>query len=290
MMLVWLTKNGLMEIKLLPQWHQYLQLPESDWSLCDLALLAAEHLQPDLDRLGYTHKLDDMIGMLAQRVKASDDLSIKIAQLNQFFYTELGFRSNSEDYYNPDNSLLNKVIDTRTGIPISLAILYLRFAEAIGIQCFGISFPGHFLVGVYDGGSKLVIDPLDNGRELDKSRLVELLAKASTVVGKPQDMDKYLVAAPKRAIMLRLLRNLKNVYIENQEVEKGLTVIELMLSLEAESPDELRDRGMIYYHLEYTQGALHDLQHYLELKPDTSERNVIEAIIETLNEHTTPLH
>ena len=279
-----------MDIKLLPQWHQYLQLSESDWSLCDLALLAAEHLQPELDRLGYTHKLDDMIGMLAQRVKASDDLSTKIQQLNHFFYSELGFHSNADDYYNPDNSLLNKVMDTRQGIPISLAILYLRFAEAIGIQSFGISYPGHFLVGIYDEENKLVIDPFDNGRQLDQSHLFELLAKAGLSIGKPQDIDEYLVAASKRQIMIRLLRNLKNIYIENQEVEKGLTVIELMLSLAGESPDELRDRGMIYYHLEYTRGALQDLQRYLELKPDTSERNVIRAIIETLNENTTPLH
>ena len=290
MMVAEKIKNGRMDIKLLPQWHQYLQLPESDWSLCDLALLAAEHLQPELDRLGYTHKLDDMIGMLAQRVKTSDDLSTKIQQLNHFFYSELGFHNNADDYYNPDNSLLNKVMDARQGIPISLAILYLRFAEAIDIQSFGISFPGRFLVGIYHDGNNLVIDPYDNGKQLDKSRLFELLAKASMSIGKPQDIDEYLVAASKRQIMIRLLRNLKNIYIENQEIEKGLTVIELMLSLTGESPDELRDRGMIYYHLEYTQGALQDLQRYLELKPDTSERGVIEAIIETLNEHTTPLH
>jgi regulator of sirC expression with transglutaminase-like and TPR domain len=279
-----------MDIKLLPQWQQYLQLPESDWSLCDLALLVAEHLQPELDRLGYTHKLDDMIGMLAQRVKSSDDLTTKIQQLNNFFYVEQGFHSNADDYYNPENSLLNKVIDARQGIPISLAILYLRFAEAIGIQSFGISFPGHFLVGIDDDGEKLVIDPYDNGKQLDKSHLFELLAKAGMAISKPDDIDEYLLAASKRQIMARFLRNLKNIYIENQEVEKGLTVIELMLSLVGESPDELRDRGMIYYHLEYTQGALHDLQRYLALKPETSERNVIEAIIDTLTEHSTPLH
>ena len=279
-----------MDIKLHPEWHQYIKSPESEWSLCDMALLVAEHLQSEMVRLEYTHKLGDMAGILAKHVKVSDQLADKIEQLNHFFYIEMGFAGNTEDYYNPDNSLLNKVIDTRLGIPISLAILYIRFAEAIGIEAYGISFPGHFLVGINCAEGKLIIDPFNQAQQLDKSKLFELMAKSSMTIDKPLEVDEYLVPAPKRLIIIRLLRNLKNIYIEKQEIENGLTVIELILSLVAESPDELRDRGMIYYHLDYTQGALRDLQRYIEVQPDSNERNVIEAIIETLAEQTTPLH
>ena len=202
----------------------------------------------------------------------------------------MGFSGNTADYYNPDNSLLNKVIDSRLGIPISLAILYLRFAEAIGIEAYGISFPGHFLVGINSTHGKLIIDPFNQVQQLDQSKLFELLAKSSLTIAKSREVDDYLVPAPKRLIIVRLLRNLKNIYIEKKEVECGLTVIELILSLVPESPDELRDRGMIYYHLDYTQGALRDLQRFIELQPDSNERKVIEAIIETLAEQTTPLH
>lgn len=279
-----------MEVKLHPQWQQYLQLTESDWSLSEMALLVAEHLQSGVERREYTYKIEDMAGILAQRVKTTDSVSLKIEQLNHFFYTEMGFRGNTDDYYNPNNSLLNSVIDTRLGIPITLAILYIRFAEAIGINAYGISFPGHFLMGIDDNDNRFVLDPFEQGQQLDKSRLFELLSKSSMDIETLHDIDDYLVAAPKRWIMIRLLRNLKNVYIEKQEIEKGLTVIELILSLVPEVPDELRDRGMIYYHLDYSQGAMRDLLRFIELQPDSSERNVIESVIESMGQQTTPLH
>ena len=279
-----------MEVKLNPQWLQYLQLTEFDWSLCDMALLGAEHLQSGVVRHEYTYKLEDMAGMLAQRVKTTDSILLKIEQLNYFFFTEMGFGGNKDDYYNPNNSLLNSVIDTRLGIPITLAILYMRFAEAIGINAYGIGFPGHFLVGIEDKSNRFVLDPFDQAKQLDNSRLLALLAKSSMVIETNHNIDDYLVATPKRWIMIRLLRNLKNVYIEKQEIEKALTVIELILSLVPELPDELRDRGMIYYHLDYSQGAIRDLSRFIELQPDSSERSVIESVIESIGQQTTPLH
>ncbi len=284
------TNSVGMEIKLQTEWHQYLQLPDTEWSLCHVALLIASHLQPELNLLRSVHQLEDMTGELAQRVKPSDDIATRLQLLNHYFYNETGFVGNAVDYYNPDNSMLNKVIDTRMGIPITLAILYMHFAEAINIPVFGISFPGHFLVGVNTAQGPLILDTFNQAEHLEKKKLFELLAKSSMTIENVQDIEKYLVPAPKRFIIIRLLRNLKNIYMEKQQAEKALIVIELILSIVPDAADELRDRGMIYHHLEYTQGAIHDLKRFLELQPHSSERTVIEALLESLSEQTTHLH
>jgi len=279
-----------MEIKLQTEWHQYLQVKESDWSLVHIGLLIAGHLQPGMNRLHYAHQLDDMVGVLASRVKSSDLMSARLQVLNDYFYTECGFGGNPADYYNPDNSLLNRVIETRLGIPITLSILYMHLAQAVGIPAFGIGFPGHFLVGVDDTGELLVLDVFNRAEHLEKKNLFSLLLKSNVTANENTDIEKYLVPVSKRSIVVRLLRNLKNIYIEQQQVEKALVVVELVLSLIPDAADELRDRGMIYHHLDYIQGAVHDLNRYLELQPDSGERAVIEALLESLSEQKTHLH
>ncbi len=279
-----------MEVKIHPEWYQYLQRPEQDWSLTDMALLVAEQLQPKLERQVYIHKLEDMAGNLIQRIDTAQSLQSKLDSLADYFANELGFNGNVQDYYSPDNSLLNKVIDTRTGIPITLSILFMRLAESIGLDMYGIGFPGHFLVGITVDDSKVVLDPFNRAEQLNTDKLLELLAKSSTAVENAQQIEDYLTPLANRFIIVRLLRNLKNIYIEKQEVMHALTVIEMILSIIPESPGELRDRGMVYHHMEYTQGALTDLQRFIELEPDSNERNVIEALIESLSEQTTSLH
>jgi regulator of sirC expression with transglutaminase-like and TPR domain len=279
-----------MDIKLHTDWYQYLKRPESEWSLVQFALLAANHLQPDMDYRRCLSSLNDMAGELAQTVKLTDDLATRIERLNAFFYTAAGFGQNTEDYYHPDNSLLNRVLETRQGIPITLSILYMHFAQGIDLPVFGISFPGHFLVGINTAEGPWILDIFNRAERLDKKKLFELLAKSNPSIERVSDIDDFLVPAPKHLIMVRLLRNIKNIYIEKQQAELALIVIQLIFSLVPETADELRDRGMIYHHLDYAPGAIHDLKRYLDLQPESPERPVVEALLESLAQKTTHLH
>jgi len=278
------------QVNLGPAWRAMLQQPEADWDLCHAGLLIAAQLQPDLDTQTYQHKLDEMCAEMQQRIHDGMDTEARIQQLNQYFYDELGFAGDKQDYYLPDNSLLNLVIDRRRGIPITLAVIYLKLAGVIGVDAYGIGFPGHYLVGVYGEDNDIVLDPFDQGQTLDHNQLRNMLQQLTHVRADEIVLGKNLLPAAKSDSVVRILRNLKQIYIEAQKVELALACIEMILSVIPEAPDELRDRGMIYQHIEYTQGAINDLTHYLELVPDAEERNVIEALLESLQTQRKSLH
>lgn len=278
------------QVKLGQAWQAMLQQPEADWDLCHAGLLIAAQLQPELDIQFYQARLEEMSAAIQHRTSADQDVQTRVRQLNQYFYEELGFAGDKQDYYSPDNSLLNLVIDRRRGIPISLAVIYLKFAGVIGLDAFGIAFPGHYLVGVHAEEDDMILDPFDHGRQLDHNQLRNMLQQLTHVHADEIVLEKNLLPAAKSESVVRMLRNLKQIYIEAQKVELSLTCIEMILSIMPEAPDELRDRGMIYQHIEYTQGAINDLTHYLKLVPDAEERNVIEALLESLQTQRKSLH
>lgn len=278
------------QVKLGQAWQAMLQQPETDWDLCHAGLLIAAQLQPELDIQFYQARLEEMSAAIQHRTSADQDVQTRVRQLNQYFYEELGFAGDKQDYYSPDNSLLNLVIDRRRGIPISLAVIYLKFASVIGLDAFGIAFPGHYLVGVHAEEDDMILDPFDHGRQLDHNQLRNMLQQLTHVHADEIVLEKNLLPAAKSESVVRMLRNLKQIYIEAQKVELSLTCIEMILSIMPEAPDELRDRGMIYQHIEYTQGAINDLTHYLKLVPDAEERNVIEALLESLQTQRKSLH
>jgi len=278
------------QVKLGQAWQAMLQQPETDWDLCHAGLLIAAQLQPELDIQFYQARLEEMSAAIQHRTSADQDVQTRVRQLNQYFYEELGFAGDKQDYYSPDNSLLNLVIDRRRGIPISLAVIYLKFAGVIGLDAFGIAFPGHYLVGVHAEEDDMILDPFDHGRQLDHNQLRNMLQQLTHVHADEIVLEKNLLPAAKSESVVRMLRNLKQIYIEAQKVELSLTCIEMILSIMPEAPDELRDRGMIYQHIEYTQGAINDLTHYLKLVPDAEERNVIEALLESLQTQRKSLH
>ena len=278
------------QVNLAPAWQAMLQQPPAEWDLCYAALLIAAQLQPELDVQLYQHKLEMMAADMRTRVQAEMVQSARIQHLNDYFYTELGFAGDKQNYYLPDNSLLNLVIERRRGIPITLAVIYLKLAEAAGLDAYGISFPGHFLLGVHAKHTNIVLDPFEQGHVLNHSQLHNMLQQLTQAVADDIVLEKNLLPAAKADTVVRMLRNLKQIYIESQKVELALSCIEMILSVIPEAPDELRDRGMIYQHIGYTQGAISDLTHYLKLVPAAEERNVIEALLDSLQSQRKSLH
>jgi regulator of sirC expression with transglutaminase-like and TPR domain len=256
---------------------------EAEIDLARACLLIAEDAYPGLDVEGYLGEIERLAMRLRGRFPAGAGNEERVASLNGFLFDELGFSGNTRDYYDPRNSYLNQVLERRTGIPITLSILYLEIGRRIGLAFEGVSFPGHFLVRLRLRGAMLVLDPFSGGDALAESELRARLARVipeGATGGVPVDalpLDTFLEAAGKRQILARLLRNLKGIYREAGQSQRQLEVLNRMLVVAPEAHGELRDRGYLYQDMECYRAALKDLQDYSALEPEAPDIDDVRA-------------
>ena len=241
--------------------------------LAPAALVIAQIEYPRLNVEAYIAKLDAM-GDLARRAverhvhETGDASTLACVQaVNECLFTELGFVGNRDKYEDPRNSCLNEVLDRRTGIPITLSVVYMEIAARAGIQIDGVNFPGHFLVRCPEanprGTSGLIIDPFHGGALLSEHDCRLLLQRH---VGNEVAFNKSLLAPTTRQqIVVRMLLNLKRIYVHMRSFPQARNVTELLLAVTPSALSELRDRGLLAYHLNDVTGALRDLQTYLRL-------------------------
>jgi regulator of sirC expression with transglutaminase-like and TPR domain len=253
--------------------------------LFEAALAIAQDVDPQLDLSATQAELDILAARLQRRL-ASDASSVqKLRMLNHFFYHELGFAGNVNDYYDPDNSYLHRVISTRRGIPISLAVVYMELAQQIGLNVKGISFPGHFLMKLSVQSGDIVLDPF-NGVSLSREELEERLEPYFEQQGYPSEipLGSYLQAAAPRDILVRMLRNLKALFVEHLRWQRVLGVQQRLVILLPDDITERRDRGLAYANLECPQAALRDLEAYLAARPHASDVDMISGRLPELRE------
>ena len=190
----------------------------------------------------------------------------KLRILNQFFFQDLGFAGNVNDFYDPDNSFIHRLLQSRRGIPIALAVLWMELAQGLGLAVRGVGFPGHFLVKVNLPMGQVVIDPL-SGKSLSREELSERLEPYRKRSGLVDELETplglYLQTAPLRDIIARMLRNLKDIHKSQNDWERLLAVQERLVVLLPESWAEYRDRGLAHAELGHTEQALADLECYL---------------------------
>lgn len=242
-------------------------------SLAPAALLIARIEYPRLDVEAYLGKLDAMGEQARQAVqrrleRTSDNSRLAcIKAVNECLFDELHFVGNREKYEDPRNSCLNEVLDRRTGIPITLCVVYMEVARRAGLHIDGVNFPGHFLVRCPEVGSRgssgLIIDPFHGGALLSEHDCRLLLQRQ---VGSEVAFSKSLLAPTTRTqIIVRMLINLKRIYVHMRSFPQARDVTELLLAMTPSALSELRDRGLLAYHLNDVTGALRDLQTYLKL-------------------------
>jgi regulator of sirC expression with transglutaminase-like and TPR domain len=255
------------------------------FSLAEACLLIAEDQYPGLDIAGCVAKLDAMAATVRGRLAADALAEQKVAALNWHLFGELRFCGNADAYYDPRNSYLNEVLERRTGIPITLSIVYLEVGRRLGLQVQGVSFPGHFLVKLRLKRGQLLLDPFTGGEPCSESELRTRLDQAlpSDRRGK-LDLDRYLEPAAPREIVARVLRNLKGIYLKRGAFDRALAVMHRMLLVVPESAEELRDRGLVHAELECFRPALADLQNYLRRRPDAADASDIHARVVELRE------
>ena len=245
--------------------------------LASAALAIARVEYPALETGRYLDRLDEMGGRAAQRLGTSVETSSEsIKSFNEYLYDEEGFAGNRDRYDDPRNSFLNEVLDRRTGIPITLAVVYLELARRAGLAITGINFPGHFLLrapGVISGDD-LIIDPFHGGALLSEFDCRQLLRNH---VGDEAAFDRSLLApATRHEIVVRMLVNLKRLYVRMRSFPQARFVSTLLLTADPSAVHELRDRGLLAYHLEDFSSALRDLEEFLRLSAGESSDEQME--------------
>ena len=224
-----------------------------------------------LDPAPYLHQLDAMGAAARARLRASGCLQdartseSAIDVLNAYLFDEEGFTGNRERYDDPCNSFLNDVLERRTGIPITLAVVYMEVARRAGIHIDGVNFPGHFLMRYppisREGSLDLILDPFHRGARLSEHDCRRLLLRH---VGEEAAFDPALLApATKPQMLSRMLLNLKRIYVRLHSFPQARNVTELLLAVDPPGLAELRDRGLLAYHMNDFSAALRDLQQYL---------------------------
>jgi regulator of sirC expression with transglutaminase-like and TPR domain len=247
---------------------------EAQFPLLEAAASIAQDEEPQLDIQEVLATCDALLVRLKRRVKGEADPMRKLSVLNQFFYTDLGFSGNANNFYAPENSYVNEVLQTRRGIPISIAVIWLELAQALDLQAEGISFPGHFLVKVTLPEGLVVLDPL-TGDSLGLDNLAERLAPFRQHLGDASDMEAplglYLQPAPPREILTRMLRNLKEIFNSQEDWQRLIKVQDRLLVLHPDALAEKRDRGLALIELGEVKAARDDLLQYVLAQPDASD-------------------
>lgn len=239
---------------------------DGDFALFEAAITLAQDEYPETDMQTVLGEVDQLLARVKRRLAADAPPIQRLRVLNRFFYDDLGFGGNHNNFYDPDNSFPSVLLRTRRGIPISLAVVWMELAQGLGLEVYGVGFPGHFLVKVMLPIGQAVIEPL-TGRSLSREELSEMLEpyrkRSGLVDAFEAPLGLYLQSATPREILARMLRNLKEIYKSQEDWHRLLAVQERLVVLLPESWSEYRDRGLVHASLGHRAEALADLECYL---------------------------
>jgi regulator of sirC expression with transglutaminase-like and TPR domain len=260
-------------------------------NLLEAAISLAQDEHPQLDVQAALSQVDALARRLRDRLAPETPPPERLRLLTRFFHGELGFAGNLNNYYAADNSFVHRVLETRRGIPITLAVLLLELGEQAGLRMAGVAFPGHFLVKCRVGLGEVVIDPF-TGEALSATRLDELLAVYRQGSGLPDDLELplkfFLRAATKRQIVARMLRNLKEVHRAARDWVRLLAVQQRLVVLLPDDAAERRDRGLVLEALGAHAAAADDLAFYLAERADAPDADALRERLAVLLEQRLP--
>ena len=255
------------------EFRDYARTDDDSLDLLTGALLIARDAHPGLDFSAQRARLDELARPLAGRGLVGLPPTVQARLLSDYLYVVSGFHGAKADYYNPSNSFLNEVLERRTGIPITLAVVYIEVARRLGVDALGVGFPGHFLVrlgaGSLDPSSRtnepVIIDPFNQGKLLDGRALEALLRRSNVRAPLSPDM---LEPARTRHVVARMLMNLRGIYATRGDTARLLVVLDRLIDLMPDLTSELLERAALYEQLGAPAAALADLHRYLAVDPD----------------------
>jgi regulator of sirC expression with transglutaminase-like and TPR domain len=235
--------------------------------------MARDVAYPKLAVKPYLKQLDELAVKAQAALPPAADVAARARSLASYLAVEAGFLGNIVAYGDPRNSFLNEVLERRQGIPITLSIIYVAVARRLGLDAYGVSLPGHFIAGVRAGSERVLLDMFHGGVPLSLADCEQLVRETAGYEG-PLD-PAWLVPAAPQAILLRMLNNLRMVYLQNADWPQALAVLKKLHETQPEEPAHLRDVGLI----RYQQGSMYEaaqyLEAYLEQEPDSPAATAI---------------
>lgn len=245
--------------------------------LFETALAIGQDVYPHLDFAAHQIEIDTIGFQLLKRIPADASHIQKLRMLNHLFFQEMGFAGNINNFFDADNSYVHRVMATRRGIPITLAVIYMELGQQIGLDMKGISFPGHFLMKLTVQSGEIVLDPI-NGSSLSREELEERIEPYMGLHSEYSELPlaAYLRAAHPREIVERILRNLKAIFTDSERWQRVLDVQQRLVILLPDDITERRDRGLAHAHLAEPHAALEDLEAYLSLRPEAADAPAIQ--------------
>ncbi|MBP6652061.1 MAG: tetratricopeptide repeat protein [Xylophilus sp.] len=248
------------------QYFATLVQSDAHFPLLEAVASLAQDEYPELDVQQVLGDVDQLLARVQRRLPADAAALHRLRVLNQFFFVDLGFGGNVNDFYDPDNSYLHAVLRTRRGIPISLAVLWIELAQGLRLDARGVGFPGHFMVKVHLPKGQVVLDPF-TGHSLSREQLAERLEPYRRRSAEDEDAEVplglYLQTASPREILARMLRNLKEIHRAQEDWGRLVPVLDRLIVLQPDAWPEYRDRGLAHAALGHKQQAVPDLEAYL---------------------------
>ena len=248
------------------QYFATLVQSDAHFPLLEAVASLAQDEYPELDVQQVLGDVDQLLARVQRRLPADASALHRLRVLNQFFFVDLGFGGNVNDFYDPDNSYLQAVLRTRRGIPISLAVLWMELAQGLHLDARGVGFPGHFMVKVHLPKGQVVLDPF-TGHSLSREQLAERLEPYRRRSVEDEDAEVplglYLQTATPREILARMLRNLKEIHRAQEDWGRLVPVLDRLIVLQPDAWPEYRDRGLAHAALGHKQQAVPDLEAYL---------------------------
>ena len=246
--------------------------------LLEAAASIAQDEYPDLDVQEVLGEVDVLLSRLRRRSPSDAEPLQRLRALNQFFFRDLGFGGNVNDYHDPDNSHLNVLLRTRRGIPISLAVLWLELAQGLGLRAEGVGFPGHFLVQAELGDGRVVLDPF-TGQSLSvgelRERIDELHPSLAFTPDSPVPLALYLRPTSPRQILARMLRNLQDIHRTQRDWARLVLVQDRLVTLLPAAWSEYRERALALAELGDTERARADLGVYLREAAEAADHDAM---------------
>jgi regulator of sirC expression with transglutaminase-like and TPR domain len=257
-----------------------LQTPERELDLAEAALLIAAEEYPEMRPGVYLNQIARMGEELKKRIRVEVEPRRVVERANAYFFEELHFKGNREEYYDPRNSFLNEVLDRRVGIPITLAVLYVAVGERAGLPVRGVGMPGHFLVKYAPAAAGEVFIDAFNARALTREECAKMLDEMYQ--GSVPMRPALLEPSTKKQILARILNNLKSLYLSRSDLKRALAASDRIVLTDPHLTSEWRDRGLIQFQLRNDTEALKDFSRYLEVRPEPEDMARVKQLREQL--------
>jgi regulator of sirC expression with transglutaminase-like and TPR domain len=213
-------------------------------------------------------RLEELAAPIRARGAPEMPAPLQAELMAERLFLEEGFSGNTRDYYDPKNSFFDEVLTRRTGIPVTLSVLYVEVARRAGIHASPVGFPAHFLVRIDDHDRRLVVDPFHGGGVLEEVALAELLRRSGSKLRYSSDM---IAPTPTRHVVARMLMDLRGIYAARGEYSRLMVVLDRLIDLLPDSDEEVRDRGFLLGRLGAPDAAVVDLKHYVERMPHAGD-------------------